>query len=59
MPGSLAELGIARDEFDAALPDLARAAFSDPAMRTNPRIPMLEELVELLNAGSEGRAGEA
>lgn len=59
MPGSLAELGISREDFDAALPDLARAAFTDPAMRTNPRIPMLEELAELLNAGFEGRAGGA
>jgi acetaldehyde dehydrogenase/alcohol dehydrogenase len=58
MPGSLAELGIAREEFDAALPDLARAAFMDPSMRTNPRIPLLAELVELLNAGYEGRAAD-
>ena len=55
MPGSLAELGIPREEFDAALPDLARAAFTDASMRTNPRIPLLAELVELLVAGYEGR----
>ncbi len=55
MPKSLAELGIAREEFDAALPDLARAAFTDPSMRTNPRIPLLGELVDLLQAGYEGR----
>ena len=54
-PRSLAELGIAREEFDAALPDLARAAFGDASVRTNPRIPLLRELVELLRAGYEGR----
>jgi len=55
MPGSLAELGISREEFDEALPGLARAAFMDASMRTNPRIPLLAELVELLTAGYEGR----
>ena len=28
-----------RAEFERALPDLARAAFADPSVRTNPRIP--------------------
>ena len=55
MPRSLAELGISREEFEAAIPDLARAAFTDPSIRTNPRIPLLAELVELLWAGYEGR----
>jgi acetaldehyde dehydrogenase/alcohol dehydrogenase len=55
IPRSLADLGIPREEFDAALPDLARAAFSDPSMRTNPRIPLLAELIDLLVAGYEGR----
>ncbi len=55
MPASLAELGIARADFEAALPDLARAAFSDPSIRTNPRIPLLAELLELLEAGYAGR----
>ena len=32
-------------------PDLARAAFSDPSIRTNPRMPMLREIVALLKAG--------
>ena len=44
-----------RDEFEAALPDLARAAFMDPSIRTNPRIPLVGELVELLRRGYEGR----
>jgi hypothetical protein len=27
----------------------------DPSLRTNPRIPLVSELVELLRAGYEGR----
>ena len=53
-PRSLAEGGVSREDFEAALPDLAKAAFSDPSVRTNPRIPLLAELVELLQAGYEG-----
>ena len=54
MPKSLAELGIARSTFDAALPDLADAAFADPSLRTNPRMPLLSELLELLEIGWTG-----
>ncbi len=53
-PRSLAELGVSQEEFDAALPDLARNAFSDPSIRTNPRIPLLREVVALLRAGYTG-----
>jgi acetaldehyde dehydrogenase/alcohol dehydrogenase len=54
MPRSLAELGIARGEFEAALPELADAAFADPSLRTNPRMPMVAELLALLEAGWNG-----
>ena len=54
MPASLSELGIARGEFEAALPELAEAAFADPSLRTNPRMPMVAELLELLEAGWSG-----
>ena len=54
MPRSLEQAGIARAEFDAALPDLARMAFSDASIRTNPRIPLVRELTELLEAGFSG-----
>jgi acetaldehyde dehydrogenase/alcohol dehydrogenase len=54
MPGSLAALGIGRDEFDRALPDLTRTAFGDASLKTNPRIPMIRELAELLEAGYAG-----
>jgi acetaldehyde dehydrogenase / alcohol dehydrogenase len=55
-PRTLADLGIKRKEFDAALPDLARAAFADPSIRTNPRIPMIREVIELLQVGYSGEA---
>ena len=55
MPASLSELGIARGEFEAALPDLADAAFADPSLRTNPRMPLVSELIALLEAGWNGR----
>ena len=40
-----------RKQFKEALPELAKAAFADPSIRTNPRIPMIREVVELLQAG--------
>ncbi len=55
MPRSLAEVGVGRAEFEAALPALVRAAFLDPSGRTNPRIPLIAELEALLRAGYEGR----
>jgi acetaldehyde dehydrogenase/alcohol dehydrogenase len=54
MPRGLVELGIERSEFDAALPELADAAFADPSLRTNPRMPLVSELLELLEAGWSG-----
>ena len=51
-PRSLAEAGVTREQFDKALPDLAKAAFGDPSIRTNPRIPLVREIVELLRAGA-------
>jgi acetaldehyde dehydrogenase/alcohol dehydrogenase len=50
-PRTLADCGVERQEFEAALPDLARAAFMDPSIRTNPRIPMIREVLQLLEAG--------
>jgi len=54
MPHSLAELGVSREEFEARLPALALTAFEDLSNRTNPRMPMLAELTELLRRGYEG-----
>jgi acetaldehyde dehydrogenase/alcohol dehydrogenase len=50
-PRTLADCGISQKDFEKALPDLARAAFMDPSIRTNPRIPMIREVIELLQAG--------
>jgi acetaldehyde dehydrogenase/alcohol dehydrogenase len=55
MPRSLRETGIAADAWSAAMPELCRAAFADPSGRTNPRMPLLTELHDLLQAGFEGR----
>ncbi len=55
IPRSLAELGIDKAEFEAAVPELARAAFDDPSIRTNPRMPMVGELIGLLEAAYNGR----
>lgn len=55
IPRSLAEAGIPEAEFEAALPDLARDAFADPSLRTNPRMPLVRELVALLRAAWRGR----
>ena len=55
IPRSLAEAGVGEAEFEAALPELAEAAFMDPSMRTNPRMPLVAELVDLLRAGWTGR----
>jgi acetaldehyde dehydrogenase / alcohol dehydrogenase len=55
MPRSLAKLGITREVFESALPQLARTAFGDASLKTNPRIPLIRELTDLLRAGYEGR----
>ena len=50
-PRTLADCGVTREQFKEALPELAKAAFADPSIRTNPRIPMIREVIELLEAG--------
>jgi acetaldehyde dehydrogenase/alcohol dehydrogenase len=50
IPRTLREAGIAEEEFEAAIPDLLRLAFEDPSIRTNPRMPLLNELESLLRA---------
>jgi acetaldehyde dehydrogenase/alcohol dehydrogenase len=59
MPRSLRAAGVGEEDFEAALPDLARAAFTDPSARTNPRRPLLREIVQLLRAGYDGTAPAA
>jgi len=52
MPRTVADLGIDRDAYLAAVPDLVRDAFRDPSLRTNPRMPLIEELGDLLTAAA-------
>ena len=56
-PRSIADLGISREEFKKAMPDLTRLAFDDPSWRSNPRMPLLSELEELFWKAYEGRGG--
>ena len=55
VPRSIAELGISKEEFEQAIPDLAKTAFDDPSWRSNPRMPLVSELVELLWSAYRGR----
>jgi acetaldehyde dehydrogenase/alcohol dehydrogenase len=54
-PRSIADLGISREEFERAVPDLVKIAFDDPSWRSNPRMPLLNELEELFWSAYEGR----
>src|SRR5690348_3185393 len=54
-PRSIAELGISKEEFEKAVPELVKTAFADPSWRSNPRMPLMSELVELFWKAYEGR----
>jgi acetaldehyde dehydrogenase / alcohol dehydrogenase len=54
-PKSIAEFGISKEEFEQAVPDLANVAFDDPSWRSNPRMPLMSELVELFWKAYQGR----
>jgi len=55
IPFTLSELGIDRDEYYRKIPQLAERAFADQVTITNPRLPLISELEELLKIGYEGR----
>ena len=55
-PRSIADLGISKEEFERAVPDLVKIAFEDPSGRSNPRMPLLNELEELFWIAYEGRS---
>ena len=56
IPCSIADLGIPKEEFERAVPELAKIAFDDPSWRmTNPRMPLLSELSDLLWRAYRGR----
>jgi acetaldehyde dehydrogenase / alcohol dehydrogenase len=54
-PRSIAELGISKAELKQALPDMVKIAFDDPSWRSNPRMPLMTEMVELFWKAYEGR----
>jgi acetaldehyde dehydrogenase/alcohol dehydrogenase len=55
IPRSIADLGISKEEFEQAMPELVKNAFDDPSGRSNPRMPLLSELVELFWSAYCGR----
>ena len=56
IPRSIADLGISKEEFERAMPDLAKIAFDDPSWRSNPRMPLMSELAELFWSAYRGRS---
>ncbi len=59
MPRSLREVGVPEADFLVALPQLAMTAFADLSNRTNPRMPLVAEITELLRLGYYGGASDA
>jgi len=57
-PRSIAALGISNEEFERAMPELTKIAFDDPSWRSNPRMPLMNELVELFWKAYQGRGLE-
>ena len=48
----MAAAGIDVEAYRAAFPELVRDAFRDASLRTNPRMPLLEELGALFQKAS-------
>jgi acetaldehyde dehydrogenase/alcohol dehydrogenase len=59
VPRSIAELGISKEEFEKAMPELAKIAFDDPSWKSNPRMPLVNEIVELFWSAYKGRGPKA
>jgi acetaldehyde dehydrogenase / alcohol dehydrogenase len=54
MPRTLKDAGLAEEEFLGSLSEVTMAAFTDLSIRTNPRMPLLSEVTQLLQAGYYG-----
>ena len=54
-PRSIADLGISKEDFERAMPELTRLAFDDPSWRSNPRMPLMSELADLFWKAYQGR----
>ena len=48
VPATFKELGVERRQYMAKLPQLAEKAFEDQCTTTNPRLPLISELEEIL-----------
>ena len=57
MPATVADAGLDPAAYRAAIPQLVRDAFRDASLRTNPRMPMLDELAALLGAAAGDPTG--
>jgi acetaldehyde dehydrogenase/alcohol dehydrogenase len=55
IPRSIADFGISTEEFERAMPELSKIAFDDPSWRSNPRMPLVNELVDLFWNAYRGR----
>jgi acetaldehyde dehydrogenase/alcohol dehydrogenase len=55
VPRSIAAMGIDKEQFKHALPDLVKIAFEDPSWLSNPRMPLMSELEALLRSAYNGR----
>ncbi|KJS11392.1 MAG: acetaldehyde dehydrogenase [Peptococcaceae bacterium BRH_c8a] len=49
VPGNIAACGVDKNLFKSKVPELAENAFADQSTTTNPRMPLIEELVEILS----------
>jgi len=58
LPTSIAALGISRADFEAAIPEIIRAAYDDISIRSNPRMPLITELEAVLREAYDGPRGE-
>jgi acetaldehyde dehydrogenase/alcohol dehydrogenase len=54
-PRSIAALGIGKEDFERAIPDLVKLAFEDPSWLSNPRMPLMCEIKDLFWEAYEGR----
>jgi acetaldehyde dehydrogenase/alcohol dehydrogenase len=54
-PRSIAAMGISKEDFGLAMPELVKNAFDDPSGRSNPRMPLVSELEELFWSAYKGR----
>jgi acetaldehyde dehydrogenase/alcohol dehydrogenase len=55
MPGTIAECGVDEKEYMEKLPELAKRAFEDQCTTSNPRYPLVTELMEIYRKAYYGK----